>query len=181
MKKNNFTPFPLLSTERLQLRQFYETDELAIFLLRTNVNVNKYIQRENLANNREAQQFIQRIIKEVADGELIFWAISTKTSPNLIGTICLWNFSENNATAELGYEMNPAFQGNGFMDEAVKSVLEYGFLSLDFKKIEAYTHKNNEPSKGLLKKNLFILNVGRKDEDNLNNIIYSLDQSSFTP
>lgn len=157
------------------MRQLSYTDELAVFILRTDESVNKYIERQKIENNNDARAFIERIDKRVKNNELVFWAISLKEKQNLIGTISLWNFSEDKSTGELGYEMNPVFQGKGFMDEAVKAVLNFGLNSLGFKRIEAFTHHNNERSKLLLKKNGFHLEDGMKDEGNANNIIYSLE------
>ncbi|WP_121376214.1 GNAT family N-acetyltransferase [Flavobacterium endophyticum] len=177
MKKSNLPTFPILATERLRLRPLEETDELAIFLLRSNDSVNQYIERERPANNRDANAFIKRIQQNVENGSSVFWAISLKDSSNLIGTICLWNLTQDKIIGELGYEMNPIFQGKGLMSEAVKSVLEYGFVTLGLKKIEAYTHKENERSKKLLKKHFFVLEKDRKDEDNENNVIFSLKRN----
>lgn len=177
MKTSKFSSFPQLITERLLLRPLDETDELAIFLLRTNENVNRYIQRDQFANNKDAHAFIRKIRDDVDSGTLVFWAISQKDSKKLIGTICLWNFSLDKTEGELGYEMNPIFHRRGLMNEAVKSVLEYSFLTLGLKKIEAYTHKENEASKALLKKHFFVLEKDRKDEDNENNVIFSLKRN----
>ena len=179
MKTSNFSSFPQLTTERLLLRPLEETDELAIFLLRTNESVNRYIQRDQFANNKDAHAFIRKIRDDVDSGTLIFWAISQKDSKNLIGAICLWNFSLDKTEGELGYEMNPIFHRRGLMNEAVKSVLEYGFMSFGLKRIEAYTHRENEASKGLLKKNSFILEKDRVDEDNADNIIFSLERNNI--
>jgi len=61
-------------------------------------------------------------------------------------TICLWNFSSKKNVAELGYELDPALQGEGIMSEALKKIIEFGFQEIELKKIEAYTHKNNDNS-----------------------------------
>jgi len=41
----NFNPFPLITTERLLLRQVEKSDVNEIFFLRSNENVMKYIDR----------------------------------------------------------------------------------------------------------------------------------------
>lgn len=64
----------------------------------------------------------------------------------------MWNFSKNNKTSEVGYDLNPIFQGKGIMNEALKSVVDFGFSKLNLNKIEEFTHKENESSKRLLKK-----------------------------
>lgn len=118
--------------------------------------------------------FINRITDSYEKGNHSFWVICLKDSLQLIGTICLWNFSEDRKTAELGYELHPDFHGKGFMNEALKEVTTYA-ASIDVLTIEAFTHRENTNSKNLLEKNAFILHPDRTDDDNLNNIIYSLN------
>jgi RimJ/RimL family protein N-acetyltransferase len=46
MLELNFTPFPVLSTERLELRKITTTDAEAIFFLRSDKRVLQFIDRE---------------------------------------------------------------------------------------------------------------------------------------
>ena len=46
MRDRNFKPFPVLKTERLTLRKLASTDDNEIFALRSNENVNKYLDRK---------------------------------------------------------------------------------------------------------------------------------------
>lgn len=71
--------------------------------------------------------------------------------------------------------MLPEFHGKGYMFEAVKAILEYGFNDLKLEKIEAFTHKNNFKSIQLLEKSSFVLNERRKDEEVEDNIIFELN------
>ncbi|MCX6150668.1 MAG: GNAT family N-acetyltransferase [Ignavibacteriales bacterium] len=176
MNEINFTPFPILTTERLTLRQLSGVDDLAIFFLRTDERVNKYIERQKPANLDEAKSFILKINDGIKHNNWIYWAISLRNNPDLIGTICLWNFSRDKTTAEVGYELNPVFHGQGLMNEALRSIIDFGIKTIGLKKIDAYTHKDNSRSTRLLEKNNFTLDLERKDEENLNNIIYSLTE-----
>ena len=83
--------------------------------------------------------------------ESITWGITTKESDVLIGSICLWNFSKDKKTAEVGYALDPEFQRRGIMSEALKAILDYGFNQRGFETIEAYTDYRNMSSKTLLK------------------------------
>lgn len=107
------------------------------------------------------------------------WGITILGDTAIIGTICLWNFSEDYKTAEAGYNMNPDFQGKGIMSEALKGVLDYGFNSLNLDKVTAYTHNANEASKKLLKRNGFNLVEGEIDEGNLSNMIFDILKTNF--
>lgn len=172
--KSIFNPFPSLTTERLLLRKLKETDEEVIFLLRSDEKVNEYIIRTKLKNKDQAGIFITIILEGIIFNKWIYWAIRLKANPELIGTICLWNFSRDRTVAEIGYELRPDYQGKGIMNEAMKAVLHYGFQKLNLKKIEAYTHRFNYPSTRILEKNNFKRDNDRKDPDNPDNIIFVL-------
>lgn len=103
--------------------------------------------------------------------------ISPQDNPKLIGTICLWKYSEDGKKAELGYELLPEFHGKGIMSEAVRFVLNYGFQALNFSRIEAFTNRNNSSSIKLLQKFNFILNENRRDEKFPENLIFELNKA----
>lgn len=176
-----FKRFPEIKTERLVLRKIEESDCDVIFFLRTDETVNTYIERpedRKTKNKDDALKFIKDITEDIVNFKSISWGITLKNNPKIIGTICLWNFSEDNKTAEVGYGLNPKYFNKGIMSEALKLVVEFGFRDLNFDKIEAFTHKDNENSKKLLVKNGFHFMINRKDKDNTANRIYEIDKAS---
>lgn len=173
----NFNPFPEIQSKNLLLREILESDCDAILYLRSDKEINKFIKRpENrkTKNLVDAKKFIQEIATNTKTNKSIAWGITLKDEPEIVGTICLWNFSQNNKTAEVGYDLKPKFQGKGIMSESLKSVLDYGFKNLNLDLIEAYTDNKNESSKMLLEKNNFKLLRDKKDEDNLDNLVYEI-------
>lgn len=146
---------PPLTTKRLSLRKLQFIDDKAIFALRNNEQVNTYIQRPLLNSIQDARHFIEAINEGIEHKEWLYWAMILKDTHQLIGTICLWHFSIDQTTAEIGYELHPDFQGKGLMQEALQKVIEYGFTTLHLKTIEAFTQPDNEKSLNLLKKNNF--------------------------
>jgi len=179
MKEINFTPYPNLSTERLALRRLTREDDFNLMSLRSNPQVNKYIERSMQMSLEEAHSFIKRINDGIKSNISIYWVIALKDRPAMIGTICLWNFSKDKARAELGYELDPDYRGKGLMNEAVKCVVNYGFNELHLNTIEAFTHKNNDNSSRLLRKNNFKLDPSRIDSDNNNNQIFYLTRHRY--
>lgn len=175
MKKEiKLTSFKKLTTERLLLRSLKATDKKEILILRSDPVVNKYIDRPPTTKIEEALLFIKNRNDNLKENKALYWAITLKENPKLIGTICLWNFSEDKKTAELGYELLPAFQGKGIMSEAIKKVIETSFEKMGVEMLEAFTHKDNQKSRLLLSKNNFLHDINRKDEDNINNAIFIL-------
>jgi len=175
----NIQPFPELKTERLALRKILMLDCNEVLFLRSNKTVNKFIKRpknRQTKNVADALKFIEEITNGVENNELFSWKITLKNNPTMIGSICLWNFSENKKTAEVGYDLNPIFQKKGIMNEALNCVIQFGFNKLNLTKIEAFTHFENEASKKLLEKNGFNFIVERKDKGNASNIIFEIEK-----
>ncbi|MBC1891432.1 GNAT family N-acetyltransferase [Listeria booriae] len=167
--------FPTLYTERLALREMTNVDCDSIFALRSNESVAAFQERSLQENMEEALAFIEKINAGVANNAWIFWALVLKETDELIGTICLWNYSENLTQADLGYELMPDSQGFGYMQEALEAVLAYGFEETDLLLIDAVTHKENLASLRLLEKLDFALNP---DFENGMEIMYTRKKRS---
>lgn len=150
MTGKHFTPFPVLKTERLTLRQLVSSDDNEIFALRSNDSVNKYLDRKPSKTIDDAKNFIQAINENIQRNNSVYWAIILNGSDNLIGTICLFDFSEDHSKAEIGFELLPHFQGKGIMHEATLKVIHFAFQQVGLTSIEAYTHSLNQGSARLL-------------------------------
>lgn len=166
--------FPLLKTARLQLRALVRGDAPALSRLRSDARVNRYLDRNEKTSPDEAIAFINRINQAIKEGRSYYWAISLAGENELSGTICIWNISDDRTTAEIGYEMHPDRQGKGLMQEAMSAVIRFAFGQVGFSTLQAYTHKDNLASSGLLEKNGFTLMKDRKDPENTDLIVYLL-------
>lgn len=165
--------FQPLTTPRLVLRPLKETDDAAIFSLRSDESVNRFIDRPPSTRVEDARAFISKISSSIAEGKSCYWAITQKENDELIGTICIWNLSADGKKAELGYELLPSRQGKGIMTEAIKAVIEFAFNKAGLTTLEAYTHKDNHASTRLLQKHGFTPHPERKDPENENLLIFT--------
>lgn len=170
-----FTP---LTTPRLQLRSLKTQDWEEISYLRSDILMNQYVSRPAAKNKEEALAFISKIQKGIRNKEILYWSICFKNESKMIGSICLWNFSTDGTTAEVGYDLATNAQGKGIMDEALKELVTYAFTQLNLQKIEAFTHKANSKSLALLERNHFCLNTLREDEGNHKNVVLELLKST---
>lgn len=152
MINRNFTPFPTLTTERLTLRQLSIDDQQNIFALRSDREINKYLDREPSKTIEDAINFINKVNENIAKNDSLYWAITLKDKNILIGTICLFSLSDENDNCEIGYELLTDFQGQGIMKEAVEKVIDYAFNTIKVKNIEAFFHRDNLNSIKLLEK-----------------------------
>lgn len=169
MREISFTPFPELTTKHFILRQLSETDDNEIFRLRSDERVLEYLDRPKANSIDDAKHFIEKIKTGIANNESIFWVIRTIVNPQLVGTICLWKISREQAKAEIGFELLPEHWGLGIMQEVVPKIIDYGFEVLKLITIEAEVDPFNLKSIVILEKNGFVFN--RKNEKT---VIYSL-------
>jgi len=173
MLNGTFTPFPILTTERLTLRQLVINDEQEIFTLRSDSEINKYLDRQKSNTINDARDFINKITKNNS----LYWAITLSDQNILVGTICLFGFSDENYKCEIGFELLTNFQGHGIMKEAVEKVIDYAFNTIKVKKIEAFLHRDNQSSIKLLEKFSF-RNSNEFDKTNPDLICYHLTNST---
>lgn len=156
MNKLCFGPFPHLTTDRLLLRQLVADDEDEIFVLRSDERILEHLINPKCQSLEEARQFIEKINSNIANNESIYWGICLKDNVKLIGTICIWNISEEDSRAEIGYVLHPDFQGNGLMSEAIDAVIGYGFKTIMLHSLEANVAPNNSASIKILEKKGFV-------------------------
>jgi [ribosomal protein S5]-alanine N-acetyltransferase len=160
----NFNPFPVINTERLVLRQLTKDDADSLFWVRSNLEVGKYIPRQPYQSKEDAIAFITKTEIFIPNNESIIWAIATKNTDTVIGTICLWNIKKEDYRAEVGYELHPNYWGKGIMQEALTVVLDYGFRDMKLHSIAAVINPDNEASIKLVEKNKFIKEAHFKED-----------------
>ncbi|MCW3083499.1 MAG: family N-acetyltransferase [Bacteroidetes bacterium] len=177
MVNRNFTPFPILTTERLTLRQLSVDDQQDILALRSNSEINKYLDREPSKTIEDAINFINMINDNIKRNNSIYWVISLINTKTFVGTICLFDFSNEKSSCEIGYELMTKFQGQGIMKEATAEAIDYAFQTLQFQKIVAFTHKENQNSIKLLTKFNFIKSI-EADKENSDFNIFTLTHSN---
>ena len=173
MSNTNRT-FPILKTKRLLLRKLIDNDAQQIFYLRSNTIVNQFILRAKQKSLHEALTFINERNNDIEKGKIFYWAITLKEEQELIGSICIWNFSEDKTVAEIGYDLHPDYFNKGIMTEAIREVIHFGLNKLQLNSIEAFTHRENINSIKLLKKCSFIYQPKRVDKGFPHNTIFSL-------
>ena len=98
----NFSPFPTLTTRRLNLRPVRPADAPALFELRSDPAVMQFIPRPVAASVAEVEEFIGRIDQLMAAQELVNWAVALSATDQLVGTIGFYRLQPENLRAEVG-------------------------------------------------------------------------------
>lgn len=103
----------------------------------------------------EAERYIAKQLREQKTGLGVTFGIELKSTSALIGIIELRDIEPEHSAAELSYWLTVAAWGKGYMSEAVKSLIGYGFDTLALNRIEAYHMARNIGSGKVLRKNGF--------------------------
>ncbi|MBO2011321.1 GNAT family N-acetyltransferase [Hymenobacter negativus] len=151
-----FTPFPVLHTPRLILRQLTPDDAPAVQFFRSDAAFLRYVPREPEPSMQQAQEHIQLLHDNWANNISITWGLSWPNQPDLLGTICLWNLQPENYRAEIGYGLHPVHSRQGLMSEAMAAVVRFGLETMKLHSIEAHLDPGNDASIRLLEKHGFV-------------------------
>lgn len=101
-----------------------------------------------LKNFKNRVYWAQRAVKNGSGCPLF---LIRKTDRSLIGAVTLDNIRRGPAQAgTLGYWTGQAYARQGYMKEAVNSVVLHAFRKLDLSRVEAACLPENQPSRGLL-------------------------------
>lgn len=157
MLVTGFSPFPILQTERLLLRQIDLHDAPALYALRSHEAVLKYLDRPRPASQQEILALIELITATWQKSEALSWVLALKGQPqHLIGTIGYWRMQKEHFRAEIGYMLHPDFHRQSLMTEALTAVLDYGFQHMNLHSVEAHVNPENSGSIRLLEKAGFV-------------------------
>ena len=168
----NLQTFPILITDRFTLRKLSKNDSEEILQLRSDKEINKFLDRKPSKTLEDALNFINNIIENESD-ELFYWAITKTGEDKLIGTICLFDFIQDSKKCEIGYELLKEYHGQGVMIEAARKVIDYVSKTHGIKIIDAQTHRDNINSTRLLEK-LNFEKLKNEVESNPNLILFRL-------
>ncbi|CAD0006318.1 GNAT family N-acetyltransferase [Flavobacterium salmonis] len=175
----NFTPFPVIETDRLILRRITNDDVNEVFELRSNPETMKYIPRPLVKSSEDALEHIAMIEEKIVTNTGINWGITLKTNSKLLGIIGYYRMQPENYRAEIGYILLPDFHGKGIITEAVQRLITFGFNDLKLHSIEAVIDPENFASEKVLQKCNFVKEAHFKESDFyegkfLDKVIYSL-------
>ena len=152
----NFSPFPNLETNRLNLRRLTHSDVNEVFDLRSNPEIMQFIPRPLLKTEEEAYEFITTTDLTIDNNTVINWGITNKKNDKLIGMIGFYRVKPENYRAEVGYILLAEFHGQGIITEALQRVIQFGFDEMGLNSIEAVIDPDNFASEKVLLKTNFV-------------------------
>ena len=149
------TDLPVIHTPRLVLRPVQKDDVEDYFEIFSDKETLKHFAQEPLKDLSEAREFLARKIESNENGSSRTWGICLVDSGRLIGHFVLFNASEVNRRAEVGYILNRKFWGSGYASEVLSRMIEYCFETEKMGRLEADVDPENIGSLKLLERHGF--------------------------
>lgn len=152
LNESVFESFPVLQTKNLILREITLEDAENIFNIYSDPVAMKYFGKVPYNNFEQANEMINKVITNFRERNGIRWAITFNHSNELIGTGGFWRLVKDHFRAEIGYDLSVQHWRKGVMNEALTSIINYGFNELNLHTIEANVDPENIASIKLLEK-----------------------------
>jgi ribosomal-protein-alanine N-acetyltransferase len=151
-----FATFPVLHTERMNLRAVTEDDAPDIFRIMADPLAMRYFGRVPMTDLSEAVQRAKSCEAAFQECTGIRWALALKEQAGYIGSCGYWRIVNEHHRAEIGYELAPECWGRGLMPEALAAILHFGFSLMGLHSVEANIHPDNIGSRRVLEKLGFV-------------------------
>lgn len=134
-------------TNRIILRHLCHEDIDTFYKYRSNPAVSQFQSWENY-KYEDAESFINNQISHVPNlpGTWFQFGIALANSNELIGDCALHTLLDEPRIVEIGFTLAPEHQGNGYVNEAVGTLFNYIFRTLNKHKVIAFTDVRNEKS-----------------------------------
>ncbi len=154
-----FKSFPILHTPNMTLRQLNITDEPAIYELYSDPTVSSARERMPFEVPEESSIMIKQINDNYRKQTRIRWAIESRETGKLMGTIGIRSSVPISAHGEayMNFELGRDYRGQGFMSEALKVVIEFSLDVIQLHKLSADFFSQNIAIPHLLKKVGFVI------------------------
>jgi len=142
-------PFPLINMSRLVLREVVAADASALLALYADREHMQWYGIDPFPDLAAAESRIRKLVEMgEAPNPATSWAI--ELAGDFIGTCGLFAWNRTWRKCGVGYELTKTAQGHGYMQEAVRSVVLWGFREMGLNRVEAQTYPNNKRSIALL-------------------------------
>jgi ribosomal-protein-alanine N-acetyltransferase len=148
----NTETLPTITADRIALRWLTEGDVNSLFSIFSEPDVMRYWSSPPLADASEAGKLLAHIHDSFRRRVLFQWGVARRADDRVIGTCTLFHPDLDNRRAELGYALGREHWGNGYMQEALRALLDYCFDELKLHRLEADVDPRNASSIRTLEK-----------------------------
>lgn len=140
-------------TERLILRPLTLEDTQDMFAYTSRPDATRFLSWHPHSHIEQTESFLKTVIATYGQVHTEFsWAIELKDKSKMIGVIKLFDINKNNKRAEVSYILNADYQGQGYLNEAIISVIDFAFKHMQLIRVQARCTTDNLASEKVMQK-----------------------------
>ncbi len=151
---DQLTPDYPIETERLLLRPLSLADVDDLHAYQSREDVCRYIPYSPLTRAAVIERIQRPQMRSTIDdeGQAINLGIELRAGGRVVGDVTLFYRSREHRSGEIGYVVNPEYQGRGYATEAGRALLELAFAGLGLHRVIARIDARNDASAGVLRR-----------------------------
>ena len=145
----------VLETDNLILRPTQEKDLKILWEILLDENVSRYYLTSKINSDWEEEKKWQyKKLNHALDKDIFQWSVVLKSENRCIGQVSCQKIEGNNddSVRDVGWFLDPRFQGHGYGSEAAKKMLDYMFNDVEIRKIETSAATANASSWKIMEK-----------------------------
>lgn len=181
-----------LETARLYLRRYEEGDGRWYFTmsLRNRTHLSRY-ESENpamaIASERDAEEVVRSFALQWAEGRNFFLGVFDRTNDDFVAQVFIGLVSLELPEFQIGYFVDTAHEGRGYVTEAVRAAMRFVFQHLHAYRLRLECDDTNERSMrvaehcGMIREGHLRRNKKNKDGTISGTMIYGLLKSELAP
>lgn len=165
--KDVFGNLPTLETDRLLLRKMKLDDAQDLFEYASDPEVAEHTTWTAHQSLQDSQDFLRSVMEQYDKQVVASWGVVHKSNLKFIGTCGFISWVPHHHRAEIAYALSRKFWGQGLMTEAVRTVVAFGFRTMQLNRVQAVCEVENIASARVMEK------VGMRYEGTLREHMFS--------
>lgn len=146
---------PTIKIDGAYLRPLHLTDAAAVYAYLSDPAVTELTSYPAISIEM-VEGMLERYQNRWAAGELSKWGIAVGNSDQIVGLCGFNDWSKAHRSAELAYDLAPAYWGRGVMRKVIQALLQWTFAQDQVDRVHAFVRIDNARSIGLLERCGFI-------------------------
>ncbi|MCZ4064691.1 GNAT family N-acetyltransferase [Oxalobacter aliiformigenes] len=144
----------ILSTSRILLRPWKETDYSVFFEMSSDPLVSEYL--PSFPDKSSCDAFINHLRGNFSEKGWGFWALEHRESGTFMGMAGIHEpgpeFGVGRPCVEIGWRLARGFWGKGYAMEAAQEIVRFAFSELHLDELVSFTARDNVRSEKLMKR-----------------------------
>lgn len=142
----------ILPSDRLVLRWLNQQDVAELYRIFSDPSVMRYWATSAWTDLTQATHLVTEAMQDYENGIDVEFGIERCSDGRLLGTCNLFHFQADCRRAEIAYALGRDYWGQGYMEEALTTLISYAFGDLGLIRLEADIDSRNQASIKLLEK-----------------------------